>query len=149
MRTTSKRVAADAAGNVEVYPSSSVSSKKKIAVVTTIVILAAVAVAVSVAASGDREVTMDPPVKEKKTFEEQELKPVQVQEDTPTRGPKPVDTPKPTPKPTPSKEEDNNANTMIPTGGATTTVSTEISGPPTVDDRVDRRNMIQSPTWGV
>ncbi len=162
MRITSNSAAGDAAsvGSDVVFhsPSSSISSKKKIAAVLMIAILAAIAVAVSIAASGDREFTVDPPVtraevqeqeQEAKTFQEQELKPVQVQEDTATQGPKAVDAPKPAPKPNPPEKEDKNANTMIPTGGMTTTVSTEISAPPTVAGRVDRRSMIQSPTWHV
>ncbi|KAK1743525.1 hypothetical protein QTG54_006146 [Skeletonema marinoi] len=150
METTLNGNAANGAGDLEsdvivFHPqSSSISSKKwsRIAVVMMIAILAVI-IAVSIAVSTDNEVMPDPPMARSAV---QEAKPVK--EGSPTEGPK-ADAPQlaPTPAPTPPTKEDNLKKTMIPTYGLTVTVSTEISAPPTVGDRGDRRSMIQSPTW--
>jgi hypothetical protein len=150
METTLNNNAANGAGDLEsdvtvvFHPqSSSISSKKwsRIAVIMMIAILAVI-IAVSIAVSTDNEVMPDPPMARSAV---QEAKPVK--EGSPTEGPE-VDAPQlaPTPAPTPPKKEDK-SKTMIPTYGLTATVSTEISAPPTVGDRGDRRSMIQSPTW--
>eukprot|EP00984_Skeletonema_dohrnii_P031673 scaffold24473_cov148-Skeletonema_dohrnii-CCMP3373.AAC.2 len=151
METTLNNNAANGAGDLESdvivfhHQSSSITSKKwsRIAVIMMIAILAVI-IAVSIAVSTDNEVMPDPPMARSAV---QEAKPVE--EGSPTEGPK-ADAPQlaPTPAPTPPKKEDN-LKTMIPTYGLTATVSTEISAPPTVGDRGDRRSMIQSPTWRV
>ena len=127
-------------------PSTPVKSKSRTraAIILLLAILAIVAVSVAVtnnSTSGGQAIP-DPPATRSEVFE-QEVKAAAVKKDD---IPEAAEAPKPAPKAKPPKKQDNML-TMIPTSGLTATVSTEVSSPPTVSDRSDRRNMIQSPTW--
>ena len=156
--TSSHAATANAAGALEsdvvlVHspPSSSISSKwTRAALLVLIAILAIIAVSITVGVNTDRKVMPDPPVPVAQSAV-QEAEPVKEDNNSsstiPTESPKADEAPKPAPTLDPSKKENNNLKTMMPTVGATVTVSTETSSPPTGSDRSDRRSLIRSPTW--